>query len=871
MVMERKGKITPCEGCRERKKKCSAGQPCERCMRLGIQCFYLKSVTPPRIDRSDSARSQELQHHVEVLDDILRNMERELHLLKIPLVGQNEKNNTCIMSNSMPSIADKFLNIRSPHEKSRNISSDLSAPSSALVPTRKTTTVQPSAATSSPKAGVVESSSAFSSNWQIKLRKDGTISITTDILNYANLSKHLEALGISSTAKLTTPLIRQPTLGSLSASGGYLHRRVLPSSLRKGNFKAILSCIKDLDEKEQQKMRQLATTTTVNAASSSTLSFGTGNITSLLPPTASLPLTSSNYSPPTIAATTTSDIRNTAVSNTIINVTAPPIVAEIPDIVSRLVNAYFTCQFFNRVICHQKTFYDLFIRNKQSNEINSSLVPCSIAAAVLTMHCQSATASRGSYLFGHCDPNTTNFGYKVPPAEISTTDSSPKDSNYQHCTTDHTLQTTSNTILANFEPYFKAGTDLKFKKVLKKTATNKYIGEYETFKRLHAGLQDIIQFIQFINNQRGVPVKSAPTIGARQQENVHTYRHLYLNSYSPIPLPDENKQTIRALLMEYFLGRLSAIVCPFFNRVRWGEDDRIPLSFLIKTEEDLTYLYHRLPLDYQLSPSIFEDGISDLEFATRLKEDGRCDIVSVAIAERYYQSLLAVHEPFLPVINRVSSSFPSSDNVGKSADETASSISLLIGDEIRLQREQQQKLNQLRSKKRRKGTKSSDNTATSTKSSSKHFFSDSSDEEHDSEEEFDPNAVLSIHALRAQKVCFKYAVTIVRLLDYRCNILECCAISRPTLLSAWDFLMRNSCLGMTDEQLVASNVHQFLSKEEIEKSRDYALRCIEILRRGYLFNNAERGVWEHYEELERQLLMALGRKKPPTATYWEPL
>ncbi|KAG1057401.1 hypothetical protein G6F42_028794 [Rhizopus arrhizus] len=83
--------------------------------------------------------------------------------------------------------------------------------------------------------------------------------------------------------------------------------------------------------------------------------------------------------------------------------------------------------------------------------------------------------------------------------------------------------------------------------------------------------------------------------------------------------------------------------------------------------------------------------------------------------------------------------------------------------------------------------------------------------------------------------------------------------------------MRNSCLGMDEDDLKASGVNNYLSAKDIELAREYAVRCIEVLRRGYLFNGAEREVFEYYERIESQLLTALCKSASPTVKYWEPV
>jgi hypothetical protein len=388
----------------------------------------------------------------------------------------------------------------------------------------------------------------------------------------------------------------------------------------------------------------------------------------------------------------------------------------------------------------------------------------------------------------------------------------------------------TNTQTAHVDDVFHVNQHTPCKKIPRAKLVNSYLGEYETFKRLHAAFQDAANYIQYVNNQRGVPDKSKPR--AQLTENTRMFQSITRELYNPTPMPDESRDIVRAIMKEHYIARIGKTVGPYFIRVRFGDDDMIPLSFLMKTEEDLKHVYFtQIPIDYRLNASIFEDGIDSSEFKKRLADDGRCDIVSVAIASRYYQSLIAIHEPYLPTIT-------------KPTTPTLVDLSLI--------QEAPVLDPPTRKKRKRKPMKS---TSTSTSSSS----SSSEEEEH----------VLSVHALRAQEICYHCAIKVVRLLEYQCTVLGACTIPLASLLCAWDILMRNACLGMAEEDM--ASVSEFLSKKDIQLAQEYAVRCIEVLRRGYMFNGAERDVWEHYEKMESQLLTALHKSASPTAKYWEPV
>lgn len=780
MAAKRKGKTIPCEGCRERKKKCSAGQPCERCKRLGIQCYYLKPVTPPKIECTEAVHNQEIQHHVEVLEDIIRTMEREMYLLKTPfLIKQDDQKASSSADISKSAYSDDDFDTNFHLDNTRS-----------LIKNPRNT-----------------------ANWQLKIGTDGFI-INTDIQSYSSLLKCIEALGTTSTI---FPIVKQPTLASLSAGGGYLHRHVLSSTLRKGQFKAVLSCIQNIEQRQSSLM--------IEAASEPA---------------------------------------------------APMIVSEKKNLALQLVDVYFSCRFLHRVVFHQKTFYDKFV-NKNKDPENSPVV-CALAAAVLTMHCKHVMAivpylqqmDLGDYYFNKArlavsmqfdEPSMETMIAYLYMSLYKANLLRPQEANMylelairirQILAEDTFKHPPLLPIYNNTSPNNKTSSPTSTKRLAKSKMQTRYMGEYETFKRLHAGFQDAIEFIQYVNNKRGVPVKSSnirskPSICNKGNADFQKlFQSICADIYDPKPMPDESRQTVRAIMKEHYIARIAKTVGPYFKKVRFGEEDMIPLSYLMKTEEELNHVYyHQIPLDYRLAPSIFEDGLDDAEFRKRLEEDGRCDVVSVTIAARFYQSQLALHEPFLPVIVRPPS---------------------LI--DISLLQENSPVAENKRKKKRKRKPDEHSSPNTQTTSSTSTTIPSSSEEDTD---DYDDSTVLSVHALRAQEVCYRCAIIVVRLLEYQCTILEACTIPTPSLLCAWDILMRNSCLGMTEEDLKESDVDKFLSNNDIRIAREYAVRCIEVLRRGYMFNGAERDIWEYYETIESQLLNALCTSAPATAKYWEPV
>ncbi|KAI8880201.1 hypothetical protein K501DRAFT_325117 [Backusella circina FSU 941] len=684
MATRHRRKTNPCEGCRERKKKCSTGQPCERCKRLGITCHYIKQITPPTVDYLEMISNQELKQNVDQLRELMATMEDELQVVR-----------TTTATNS----SNKKL---------------------------KNQDYQP--------------------NWQFSIGPLG-ITIHTDITSVQGLLFHIKALGA-----LSDSILHPPTIPNrFYQDDDLLERHLLSSTLRRGNFQVLTKSIKSIQF--------------LNGSSDDAVVY----------------------------------------HDTILN--------QQQTIMKQLVNTYFSCQFFNSVLFHERTFRRLFINGQR---LEQSPVACAICAVVLTIHCKhvlNVISYDQQMSWAH---HFFKSARDVISMEFDTI-------SLETVITYLLLAIYKANILRIEEAKVYLDMALRIRQLLQDEVYNNNNsmvdpGEYETFKRLHKGFRHLCGFIQFLNRERGVPTRGKSYMEKKknddesQNKQRDMIRNIFKLNFSPTPFDDESLLTARVIMKDVYALVLSGAIGSYLNRVRCGKDDMIPLSYVVKTEANLKEAYfQKIPSDFQLSMSIFEDGLDDVDFWKRLKDDPRCDLASVALATQYFQILVSLHEPFLPVL--------------KKASHLPSSCSLITDDHLPVKAEE------------------SNDDETSSSSS----FNSSQD-----------------HSLRAQDICFKSAIIVVRLLEYQCTMLPACTIARPTLLSVWDIHMRNACLGMSEEEFV-------LSPQNVQTAREYAIRCIGVLKRGYLFNAAERQIWEYYQNIEDQLLRALyGADSPPTAHYFEP-
>ncbi|KAI8365813.1 hypothetical protein EDC96DRAFT_508914 [Choanephora cucurbitarum] len=702
MATKRKGKTIPCEGCRERKKKCSAGLPCDRCSKLGIECHYLQEVEPPRFSQIESFDSHKVKAHVQIIQACLDDMEQELKKLSMP-----------------------------------------------VSPTYNTSQSQ--------ESNVI-------AKWKMTLR-EGVMSIDTNITSYAALLDQIKSMNLV----LSPTLIKQPTFTLFAKDTGFLKRHLINTVIRRGHFKATLECVKNVGK------RKALPSTTINTPHQNHLTI-------------------------------------------------------------RIINLYFSCRFLAKVTFHQATFYNMFVYPYPDPE--SSPTVCALSAVTLTKHCRhiNMVAPHDQQLI------LADFYFNKARQAIALQFDEP--SLETMITYTQMAQYMANLLRPQEASMYLemavrihrllADTDYRFSPSVQNDTTDgiSYVGQYEMFKRCYTSIVEITKIIQFIRNQRGVPLnRHRPAANTRKYQDVNPDRRMY----QPIPLPDEPLATVRAVRKDVYMTQMARIVGPFFHRVRWAEDDMVPTSFLVETEEKLKHLYYtQIPPDYQLASFTFEDGLTDAEFRRRLHQDPHVDLASVSLAIMYYQSIIALYEPFLPVIPK---------------PRVLPDFLLLQDNDV---------------------TEAAPQTQPKRKLS---FVSNSSlpSPASESSPRLAPLSALSVYSARAQKITHQNAIIVVRLLEYQCTVLEACDMSVASLLCAWDILMRNSCLGMSEEDVQAYGIAEYLTKNEIQLAREYAVRSIEVLRRGCLFNEAERGLWEHYERIEKQLLDALCQTASPTAKYWEPV
>ncbi|KAI9255583.1 hypothetical protein BDA99DRAFT_517111 [Phascolomyces articulosus] len=768
-----KGKNVPCEGCRERKKKCSSGQPCERCKRLGIECHYLKPATPPDLNYVDMVNSHELEANVNELEHLMIDMEEQMRRLQqMPPVRDRNLSSSLSYPISRPLISKRQSSADELPAMSSNCSSSsgstVSSPNTTTESTPPPQSMEVTVIKRRKPQKLIQQQPTITTNWQLKIGKHG-LCIETNILSYDDLLHQIRAFGFINTADEdpTLPMFKQPS----NPIPPTLHRYILNTPVRRAHFQAIKKCITHNEQQKQQ-----------------------------------FDLSTLSTSPSSSGASTPRCEENSEDKINIINDGVLHFKQESSQqITLKLLDAFFSCQFYHNICLHRGTFYSLFV---DQDDPDSSPVVCAMAAAILTMRCHhildiipysqqmgvhSYFIVRAKYLLANVFDDITLEPYLT----------------YLFMALYYINLQRPNDSIRYFEQCIRIRHLLVDEYMPKKWGAT-HTNEQELFKRSQKILFTLAMRIDFFHNRRGIIVRSMDK--TRQSScslMKELQRHVAREDCLPTPFPDEDAKISRAMRQDNYSNRMHRVLNPYLDFTRFTRDP-VPLQMLVKTEAALNEFYFKdLPPEFRLSLSIFENNLSDVEFQRRLAGDVNCDAASIMVAIRYYQAVISVHEPFMPTL-------PAEYNLKNANKNGPGMLSILSTDE---------------------------------ESSACEIYNEQE---------------RSVHTLRALEMCYRSAIILVRLFEYLIVTLDTCTdMLMPCLLTAWDIHVRNACLGLTDPEEAQKHV----PVRVVKTSREYVLRCVDIVRKGYHYNAGDRGLWEHYQSVENELLKAMFATRPYTAQY----
>lgn len=310
----------------------------------------------------------------------------------------------------------------------------------------------------------------------------------------------------------------------------------------------------------------------------------------------------------------------------------------------RILDAYFSCQFFNGITFHRSTFYRLSV---DENNPDSSPAVCALAAAALTQRCYHVRGflsdEEAEYLHVYYyerarqlvatrfdDISIEIFATYVSMARYNANLQRPDQAEKYW---DYALRM-RHLLLDDYIPAERSRKDPS---------------ERELFKRLHMGLYFVGRFVDFTRNRRGVP--QDPKHKKRSPARCLIKELVKVVSKSqcmPTALPDEPPKTIRAINKDIYAARLNSCIHNYRGFTRFSDYDSLPLAMMTSAQESLDACYYKsIPDDYRLSSEIFDKGVSDEEFQKRLRSDEHLCHETIALAITYYQIIITIHEPFL--------------------------------------------------------------------------------------------------------------------------------------------------------------------------------------------------------------------------------
>lgn len=516
--------------------------------------------------------------------------------------------------------------------------------------------------------------------WRLSVTKSGRLCIETNIRSYEDLMHQLYAIMHSE----GVPFCKQPA----SMDPTLIHRYKLNAGMRRAHYKAVMECIAD-------------STRQYKSSSPPAMQIG-------------------YYCNPADAH-------------------------KQPDhaMTSRLLDAYFSCQFYRSVIVHRRTFYTRFVNGVE--DFRSSSVLCAKCAAIITMRCRHVLSivSREQQV-----PLHTYYASMARRLVAATFDEPTLDT---FATYVFLAQYHVNVLQPEeAEKYLDFAARIGY---LLRESLQDHTDEYELFKRLNWLLLNTSRFIQFAQNRRGVPVRSMEK--KRQQHRPARFfeEAKFTQEYAPKPLPDEPPKVVRSLFKDVYGQRLHSILSPYLRETRFSKSQTLSLPLLLQTESALKeYYYKDIPPEYRLSLNISDAGLTDEEFRRRLRNDPNCDSASVNLAIRYFQAMIGIHEPLIPPLPTKLS--------GTSHNNNERRLLSLLNDE------------------------------------------DEEEQDDRGEEE-----ECSMHTVRAFETSYRASVILVRLFEYYIFDLDMCSeLVVPCLLSAWDIHLRNACLGLTDPEELNDHV-----------------------------------------------------------------
>ncbi|KAI9307109.1 hypothetical protein BJ944DRAFT_247646 [Cunninghamella echinulata] len=868
--MKAKKKTVPCEGCRERKKRCTGTKPCDRCVRLNIECIHLEPTLPPDRNYSDFLKKQEVSSDLIAIQNEMNLLEQSIEEFQKIIMEQQNNNNKKL----------------STQRKSNNNTNNNN------------------------------SNSNSNNNWHLSITKHGmSISMSTikaymDLLNQMkNWQQVCQNVTLSSYQIHLSATMSSSSSPSHPSTNVVLHRQFPLWLLRRGYYFAVNLCFKSKYQTTTNINNNISQNTLPTLTSSSlSPSSSTSSISFNSPIISNNPTQSFEYEQQQHPSSTSpfssqlqfeneneNENENDYYNSTFIS---SPLSSsdylfdqypfDIDVLLQQIVDAFFSCYLSDNLYLHKPTFYRLYVTcPKLNGQLSKSPVICALCAAALTIRCRHILRiipyllqvqlsellyQRARNMVSFDEPSLDTFTIFTFLAMYK---------NGICCMEEAKLYLdlayrTRCILILNDD---KEDKEMDTLELLDDDSYNntdiETLGIQEMVRRLHWAFRDVQNNVDFLENRRGVPLKtssmatkSSPSSNGSFQ--LHPLIRLMLKKkkrYTRRPLPDENVFIHRTIqYYQYQFGMMGSFG-RYIRDIRFGSDDQVALSVLADIKYKLDLYYYSIPQDYRMEDSLFEQNISDETFIQRLQEkyyhrhynnnnnnnnhnnnntnsDYNDKMLSIATytSLQYHQGIITLFEPYLPDFNE--RQYASELGFLEKDNDTPLLTSTAIN----------KTNNNNTSKKNDQQNCNNINNANETASPLPTSSSSSIP-----------------HQLHAQQQCTHAATVIVRILDYQRKLSNYCRVSIQVLLSAWDIHLRNACLGMNinddDDNKLYFNC---LTRQDILQARKSLLLCLSLLQEGYLFNFAEQKLWEYYQHVERLLYESLSIS-PNSAPFWTPM
>ncbi|KAH8553868.1 hypothetical protein BGW37DRAFT_482537 [Umbelopsis sp. PMI_123] len=523
-----------------------------------------------------------------------------------------------------------------------------------------------------------------------------------------------------------------------------------------------------------------------------------------------------------------------------------------PSMTVQLLQIYFSCQHLKQMAIHRKTFLEMFF---QPNNIKAPVY--ALCAAIVTMRCKhvlQVIPYESQLIYGEYYFNKAHQMFSEQFDEVSLeTYSTLVFMTFYKATLlrphegDHYLSMAQRIGQELLPRYSRPASPPMGSKPSENVGLRTFTmsGEAEMFKRLMRTCHHLA-FRLFLLKQpphSGHPRPFHGGWGSKPQHSKHKWPHgphgdpeLYRAQHGVHPRSlllsycvDETPVELRYIQHWKYIALHREVIHQVISSAFPLLNSPMSSSLLIATftafEQNMrNWYYQTLPKELRISLPLFDDSVSDTTLIEAVSFDRIRDSVPLTLLISFYQEFLVVMKKWLPRIPQYDDSH------------------LYFG--VMNEEDDNERKKQWERKKQRRRQKF------------RHFIDEhnlnmTEDQLHEFyHQQFD---VPHQFQLEAQEKCTKAANLAVRLLEQLTNSTFSCHFELPTLMVSWDIHLRNSRLGHAKIDQPDGIVDPKVTRE----ARQNLVRCLSIMRRGYLYNTSERELWKHYQLMEQELLHEL--------------